>query len=1165
MDRRMTAVLLSTLRAPKPRFARSVNIERDAGVHEALTTFLPVGRALDVIDRLATVLATVGTEKALSITGPYGSGKSSLALLLDGLLAPAGLTIHKAARGVVHDAAPLTLEKIDVARALGRPGEGLLRCFATAQQEPVSRTVLRAVLNGLAKAAPTTQRRHRALAARAEALLKAKELEPRSVASLVSDMSAVHPLVLLLDEFGKSLEAAAQVASDADLFLLQELAERSLDNSFAVVTLQHMGYGDYASELSAAQRRDWAKVQGRFEEISYVEGPSQTLRLVASAFEDIADAGLRRAVADWTATEATAAEQAGLSDLTLGVVASAWPLHPAALNVLPELVQRYGQNERTLFSFLASNQARSVSAWLAENYWSEGQTLPSVRLPQLYDYFVDAATSMSGYSAAATRWLEIDTRIRDARGLDPAQLRVVKAVGLLNLVAAGGELRASRALLRWAVADGHSGTASGEDVAARLKELEDLGLLSWRDFSDEYRIWHGSDFDVRGAVDRTRRQLSSLPVEHLLSSTVPLSPVVAARHSHRTGTLRHFDRRWVGRHHEQQDEAGSADGAVLFSIGTGRFVPTGQPVEDNARPVVVVVLTDTADVVDAAREVAALAALDDVAPKDDWVVLRELAERRAEARAALDLAVDAALQRVERRKTGFFRLVGHELQPLQGLRPLSAVLSDVADVTYAEAPEVRNELLNRQELSSQAAKARRELLEAVLKHRDQERLGIEGFGPERSMYESVLRATGLHRLDDGLWRLGRPTDTTFVPAWDRLLHEFESSQRKRRSVQSIFDTLASPPLGVRTGLAPVLLTCALLDQADVVAVYEHGTFKAGLTGDLLERLVRNPQHFEIKHFSTRSGARSASIQAYAEALSPLVDGRTIKPTVVSVVGVLVQTINALPEYSKRTSRVSRAAQKVRAVLLAATEPDVLLFDDLPRALGLPHVPADAGETKSGKAFQRLANEVAGATSELVSAYGALLAEVAETLSAVTGSPAERLQPNLRERVALLHGKVLDPRVRRFVSALGTELDERGWLEYVGMVVAQTAPTTWRDEDVDRFEAALEDLGGTFRRVEALNVEANALERNAAFEASRITVTSPDGREEARLVWVEQRHTERLQGVLDQALSSAMAVVGGQAQARDALLALLARSGVTVGGQVQDGARHRAGTSKTGTD
>ena len=79
---------LSHFRSPKQRFARSINVERDAG-SAAINGYLPVGRALDTVHRIAGCLLDNSVERAFSITGPYGSGKSSLAVLLDALFAPA--------------------------------------------------------------------------------------------------------------------------------------------------------------------------------------------------------------------------------------------------------------------------------------------------------------------------------------------------------------------------------------------------------------------------------------------------------------------------------------------------------------------------------------------------------------------------------------------------------------------------------------------------------------------------------------------------------------------------------------------------------------------------------------------------------------------------------------------------------------------------------------------------------------------------------------------------------------------------------------------------------------------------------------------------------------------------------------------------------------------
>ncbi|MCY4258017.1 MAG: hypothetical protein OXE04_07015 [bacterium] len=74
------------------RFARSANLERDASLCTPLDGYVVTARAREVLRRVATVADSGQAGGAWSITGPYGSGKSSLALLLDAVFGPAGET-----------------------------------------------------------------------------------------------------------------------------------------------------------------------------------------------------------------------------------------------------------------------------------------------------------------------------------------------------------------------------------------------------------------------------------------------------------------------------------------------------------------------------------------------------------------------------------------------------------------------------------------------------------------------------------------------------------------------------------------------------------------------------------------------------------------------------------------------------------------------------------------------------------------------------------------------------------------------------------------------------------------------------------------------------------------------------------------------------------------
>ena len=94
----MTTLL--ELKAPKERFARSINVERDVD-SSALDGYLPVGRAIEVITRIVTTLSNPNSENAFSVTGPYGSGKSSLAVVLDALFAQQNDANRKTANEII--------------------------------------------------------------------------------------------------------------------------------------------------------------------------------------------------------------------------------------------------------------------------------------------------------------------------------------------------------------------------------------------------------------------------------------------------------------------------------------------------------------------------------------------------------------------------------------------------------------------------------------------------------------------------------------------------------------------------------------------------------------------------------------------------------------------------------------------------------------------------------------------------------------------------------------------------------------------------------------------------------------------------------------------------------------------------------------------------------
>ncbi len=670
-----------------PAYA-SVSIEHDlhrggGGAEGALDGYIPGAGTLDTVARLGAGMRGGRRGHAISVTGPYGSGKSAMAVFLDALLAPKKSREYEAAAAILRCADARLAGVFDRSRSqLGVQRNGMIRCMATAKREPVSATILRALDSGARRRFGTGYGEKdfegaSSLARMARGLGRAAAApDAAAIAEAARGMCAADPAIIVIDEFGKNVEYFTdENTREGDLFLLQELAEMSGASRgvrLFLVTMQHMAFEEYASGASSSQRREWAKVQGRFDDIPFANSPEQARRLVRSVLVSAVSAGgagdggdagaaAKRAglaVRRWSKAQAGRAAAMGLGgDLDEEMLRACYPLHPLALEVLPELCSRYGQHERTLISFMTGGGEHTVAGFVDRAEWDGSGPPPAVMVDTLYDYFVAGSPLVRAASSSrASRLLEIETIIRDTQGLSADESRVLKAVGVLNLVGRAGRLRASRSMVAYA-----AGVASPD---AALGSLEKRSILTYRRHSDEYRIWHGTDVDVQARLENARRRLAAMPATELLRATLPLDPVVAARHALQTGTTRIFERVFAG-------GAGAAaasvqpgpgfDGAIVYLVdealgeeGREGEAPReaeaaagpdkGRTADGGRRPTALVEAADLEALREAALEVASVRDVRDNSPEvqADWVARREVAERLAWAESALEKAFEAA-------------------------------------------------------------------------------------------------------------------------------------------------------------------------------------------------------------------------------------------------------------------------------------------------------------------------------------------------------------------------------------------------------------------------------------------------------------------------------------------------------------------------------------------
>lgn len=156
-------------------------------------------------------------------------------------------------------------------------------------------------------------------------------------------------LLVVIDEFGKVLEHAAEKNPNKDLYYLQKLSElvNVTSRKILLITTLHQNFSAYGKKLSEAQKNEWTKVKGRFQEIVFVEPVEQIMFLAAKRIENnhtVSESQLKP-------LQELAIQTHFVSDsYSYEAAKSLWPLDPFAAYTITKAIQRYGQNERSLFT-----------------------------------------------------------------------------------------------------------------------------------------------------------------------------------------------------------------------------------------------------------------------------------------------------------------------------------------------------------------------------------------------------------------------------------------------------------------------------------------------------------------------------------------------------------------------------------------------------------------------------------------------------------------------------------------------------------------------------------------------------------------------------------------------------------------------------------------------
>ena len=1032
-------MLLSEAVHVERRYQRSINIEQDFANGSALEGYIFPASAKSALLTMAEQIAHSG-QASFTWTGPYGSGKSSLAIALASLLS--GTKTQRAKASKILDA---NWSK-DLWSLLEVGKSGWQFIPVVGENEPIY-----AVVGSALKSAGVIGK---SVKLSASSVLKAIE-------SAIKVMNS--PILLFVDEMGKTLEHA--VRQDGDIYFYQglaELANRS-EGRFVVIGVLHQAFQEYASGLSRRSKEEWAKIQGRYIDIAVDIRADEQITLISKAIQSSSDHSENiKSKATKVAKQVNLVKK-GFGATMAPTLERAWPLHPIVTCLLGPMSRKgSGQNYRSVFSFLNSAETAGFQDFISHNKIDE-----LFELKDLWRYILLNQKGAILASSDGHKWaIAIDALERaDSIGLDDLSLRCLHAITLLDWLKEASGLRPSKDTLYLCFTD------SKAKINKALENLIDASLLTFKRYNGTYGLFEGSDFDIETAIAQTKTELGSNSLRNI-TNHISLPTVIAKRNYHETGTLRwaNFTITPIDKLEDVVTEyllsgSGIGLGVIYFDSNDENEAEISNYIQ-TARELISDKFELLTAKVSLSKELQSL--FEDIEILGH--ILREQKElagdriARREMRERISHTTEIASDRFFENLDGLEFVDSQSEHYQYAWKDIGRLVDAVAKKRFPKAPNINNELLNRVKPSAQANLALKKLLYALLSNEGEEALGLTGYPAERGLLEALMVSPGLYaKNSDGVWSLQYPSNanTRLKDLWKDTLKFLKKNKSAVTNLQAIYDLWIAPPYGLTKGVCPLFATLFLKTNWNELAFYRQGLFRSEMSEIDVDVMLKSPHLIDLRRMEVSEDVKELLSEMTNLAILYNGSDELIHSETIDVAKALIGAFDRLPAFATRTQLVSRNARNVRSLFKTAHDPNKFILEDIP---GLNRF-AD-GDEKLTEA-QKIATNLKSGLDELFESYGMVLTRLQQFMLKELEVPnaSSGALKELSDRASNVRGVSDDHVIEAFINRL---IDYDGSEKQTESLVSLAAgkPTqNWIDSDVKRAEIKLSEFSRTFRHLE----------------------------------------------------------------------------------------------------
>jgi hypothetical protein len=742
---------------------------------------------------------------------------------------------------------------------------------------------------------------------------------------LVSDIQEKKiGLVILVDEFGKHLEFIAKNNPD-EMYFIQELCEYLNDplKSVLFITTLHQNVGSYSKGLSKAQRSEWDKVRGRLLEVTFDEPVEQLLFFASKRLAHYKPNNIRSF--EKLTNQIVKSNLLGkIGNTEANLFEELYPLDPLAADILTKSLQRYGQNERSLFTFLESE--------FIDKIIKDGRIFS---VADCFDYLIENLNSEiedGDKNPFKPQWKAAVIAMERCEFVfenNYAQVeKILKLICLVNIFSNSSGSLDEKVICNYAKL---SLEISSPELL--IEELKRRNIIKYSRTRNKLNFLDGTDIDLEQELIQAVKHIDpNINIVNRINSYVDFDFVPAKRFQFEKGSPRFFAYK-VCEELVEEKPINEIDGYINLIINSKINIDKIKIFSSETKTAQLFALVPNIKSISSALfEIDKINYVIGKFP-DDKVASRVLNEER---NYFLEKIVSSLKKDLFDTKSVTQWVFNGESLQLNSEKDLNKTLSLICEKIYSKSPIFKNEMVNKEALSTPILTARKQLIKALINSGEKENIGFDSklFPPERTIYLSLIKKTGIHVQGKHNWKYQDPTDESFKQLWAKTMDILCESNETRKPISNFYETLKEVPFKLKQGFLDFWIPIFLIIKKEDYSMYSSdGEYVPHLTPDIMDIIHKTPGRFFVKYLSNK-GINNEYFNSYKELVGyndSNVNG--LESSYITIYSNFLRFYRGLEDYAKNTRQLSPQALGVRDAIAKAKDPESALFELIPRALG----------------------------------------------------------------------------------------------------------------------------------------------------------------------------------------------------------------------------------------